>query len=171
MDAIVLQLEIPLETVAHAIRRGRSWGVPVILDAGPPCPNPPKEFFDVDVLSPNEAEAAALTGMAVGDDESAEAAAREMLRRGARAVVIKRGGKGALLATEKECVRLPAHRVNVVDTTAAGDAFTAALAVRLAEGADLRSAVETANRAGALACARFGAQPSMPTRSECEALG
>jgi len=171
LDAILMQLEIPPETVAHAVRLARELNVPVILDAGPPCRRPPDEVFQVAILSPNEAEAAALLGSAVRDLKDAEEAGREMLRRGAGAVVLKLGSNGALLVTQEDCLHVPARRVQVVDTTAAGDAFTAALAVYRAEGLPLPDAVRMANKAGALAVTKLGAQPSMPTRRELEAMG
>jgi ribokinase len=171
LDAILMQLEIPIETVVHTIRLAREINVPVILDAGPPRAQPPDELFRVAILSPNEAEAGALLGCAIRDLKDAEEAGREMLRRGAGAVVLKLGSKGALLVTEEECLHVPAHRVKVVDTTAAGDAFTAALAVCRAEGLALPEAVRMANKAGALATTKLGAQPSMPTRKELEAFG
>ena len=167
-DLFLMQLEIPLPTVAHVVRRAREWGKAVVLDAGPPCPQPPAEVFDVDVLSPNEAEAAALLGRPIASLDDARGAARDLLERGARAVVLKMGARGALLAGASQCVHLPAHRVAVVDTTAAGDAFTAALAVFRAEGRSLTDAAALANRAGALAVTRLGAQPSMPTRRAVE---
>ncbi len=170
LDAILMQLEIPIETVVHAIRLAREINVPVILDAGPALAQPPEEIFRVALLSPNEAEAGALLGCAIRDLKDAEEAGREMLRRGAGAVALKLGSKGALLVTEEECLHVPALAVNVVDTTAAGDAFTAALAVYRAEGLPLPQAVRMANKAGALATTKLGAQPSMPTRAEVDAM-
>jgi len=171
LDAILMQLEIPIETVVHTIRLAREINVPVILDAGPARGQPPDELFRVAILSPNEAEAGALLGCAIRDLKDAEEAGREMLRRGAGAVVLKLGSQGALLVTEDECLHVPAHPVKVVDTTAAGDAFTAALAVYRAEGLALPEAVRMANKAGALATTKLGAQPSMPTRAELDAMG
>ena len=171
LDAILMQLEIPMETVVHTIRLARQINVPVILDAGPVRAQPPDEVFRVAILSPNEAETGALLGSAIRDLKDAEGAGREMLRRGAGAVVLKLGSKGALLVTEDECLHVPAHQVKVVDTTAAGDAFTAALAVYRTEGLALPEAVRMANKAGALATTKLGAQPSMPSREELEAFG
>ena len=171
LDAILMQLEIPMETVVHTIRLARQINVPVILDAGPVRAQPPDEVFRVAILSPNEAETGALLGSAIRDLKDAEGAGREMLHRGAGAVVLKLGSKGALLVTEDECLHVPAHQVKVVDTTAAGDAFTAALAVYRTEGLALPEAVRMANKAGALATTKLGAQPSMPSREELEAFG
>lgn len=170
LDAILMQLEIPMATVARTIQVAKELGVPVIVDAGPPRGDAPPELFGVSILSPNEAEASALLGHSIGGEKGAEAAGRELLGRGAEAVVLKLGSKGALVVTRTDCRHLPANRVQVVDTTAAGDAFTAALAVYRAEGLPLAEAAIRANRAGALACTKLGAQPSMPTRNEVEAF-
>ncbi len=145
-------------------------GVPSIVDAGPPRPFPEDVWRDATILSPNELEAAALVGHPVESEAQAEAAARALLAKGPRAVVIKRGGAGALLATETETRHLPALSVAVVDTTGAGDAFTGALAVAIAEGADLESAVRFANAAGGLATTRWGTMRALPSRSEVDSL-
>jgi ribokinase len=168
----VLQLEVPIETVVHAVRLCRRLGVYTILD---PAPVPPggmaEELFAVDLLTPNESEARALLGWATGVPFDPPRAAAELKARGAKDVVIKLGGQGAF-ASEAAAgsFAVPAHRVNVVDTTAAGDAFTAGLAVARAEGRPLPEAVRLANAAGALCCRGLGAQPSLPMRGEVEAL-
>jgi ribokinase len=164
-DAVVLQLEIPPETVARTIRLAREAGKPTILDAGPPSRPAGPAVFECTVLTPNEAEAAALLDVAPGS-RSPEAMAEELLARGPKAVVIKAGGQGAVVAQGSRLVRIPAYKIDPVDTTAAGDAFTAALAVEWVKGTDLAAATRAANAAGALACLRLGAQPSMPTADE-----
>jgi ribokinase len=170
VDLVLLQLELPHEPIAEVIRLARSQGKPVVLDAGPPCTEPFAEFFDVSVLSPNEFEAEALTGLSVSDERSALRAARLLLAKGPEAVVIKLGARGALLVSAGQERLFPAFRVHTVDTIAAGDAFTAALAASLVEGKELEEAVLFANAAGALATTKPGAQPSMPNRQEIEAL-
>jgi ribokinase len=170
VDIVLLQLELPLQPTARLIELARAAGKQVVLDAGPACRRPLPAFFQVDVLSPNEAETEALTGMSVRDRESALRAAGCLLERGPGAVVLKLGARGALLATRSKSLLLPAHAVKAVDTTAAGDAFTAALAVSLAEGHELAQAVRVAVAAGALAVTKMGAQPSMPTRAELDAF-
>jgi len=167
-DVLLLQFEIPLETVGYAIERAREWRVPVVLDAGPPCPHPPEAVLAVDVLTPNEAEAAALVGRDIVGVPDAEAAARALITRGAGSVVVKLGAQGALLVAPDDCLHVPAHPITPVDTTAAGDAFTAALAVYATEGRSLAEAVRMANSAGALACLKPGAQLAMPTREAVE---
>jgi ribokinase len=96
--------------------------------------------------------------------------AKELLARGPKAVVIKAGGRGAVVADGERVETIPAFKIKPVDTTAAGDAFTAALAIEYVKGADLVAAARTANAAGALACLKLGAQPSMPTADELAAF-
>ncbi len=168
----LLQLEIPADTVLHALELCRRHGVESILDTAPaPRPPAPAGLFAADIVSPNQGEAAALLadGAAqVSDDPSAVADA--LHARGCAAVVLKLGEQGAYLSGPKARALVPGHRVEVVDTTAAGDAFTGALAVGRARGLELRESVELANAAGALACARLGAQPSMPSVEEVARL-
>jgi len=164
-DAVLLQLEIPLETVAAAVQVARAAKVRAILDAGPAADVPEELQRAPDVISPNMLEAEALLGHAVA---SALDAARELVSRGAPACVVKAGSQGCAWASPQGEEHIPATPVKAVDTTAAGDAFTAALAVALAEGKSLPEAARWANFAGALAVTRFGAQPSMPMRWELE---
>jgi ribokinase len=166
--ALLVQLEVPLETVAAAVAVARRHGVLTILDPAPaPAVPLPAELLAVDLLSPNQTEAEALTGIAVAGPAAAERAAALLHQRGARRVVIKLGGQGALaFAGPKDVIHIPAPLVNVVDTTAAGDAFTAALAVALVEGHSLTGATRLACAAGSLATTRAGAQDAMPTRDE-----
>jgi ribokinase len=167
-DLVLLQLELPLDPVAEIINIARRLGTPVVLDAGPPCARPRSEFFDVTVLTPNEAEAEALSGRSITDRASAREVARHLLAEGPEAVVLKLGEDGAFLATRDREEFFPAYSVDVVDTTAAGDAFSAALSVALVDGKRLEDAVPFANAAGALAVTKLGAQPSLPTRRELE---
>jgi ribokinase len=171
LDALLLQLEIPLETVYHAIQRGKERGIPVVLDAGPPQAVPLERLRGVTVLSPNESEAEALTGIAVDDDASARRAAQQLdAATGARHVVLKLGNRGAMMRDDGEYRVVPAYDIDAVDTTAAGDSFTAALTIELARDRPLAEAVAWSNAAGALAATRLGAQPSLPTRAEVESF-
>jgi ribokinase len=171
-DAVILQLEIPLETVAAALTLARKHGVPTILDPSPVPPEGlPEALFDVDILTPNQSEAGLLTGVTVHDWESATRAARALLARGARHVVLKMGADGALiLSGGSDPVRVEAFEVAVVDTTAAGDAFTAGLALQYALGAALPQAARFACAAGSLATTQLGAQPSMPSLAEVRSI-
>jgi ribokinase len=170
--AVVVQLEVPVETVRHAVALGRRFGVYTILDPAPALPGGlPPDLYAVDVLTPNQGEGAAILNVAARDAMNPEAMAAALHGRGAKAVVLKLGDAGALV-TDGEGVawRVAAFPVDIVDTTAAGDAFTGALAVARAEGMPLSQAVRFANAAGALCCEKLGAQPSLPTRAAVDAL-
>lgn len=169
-DALMLQLEVPNEIIIASYQFAKKMGIPTFLDAGPARSFPLEQIRGIDVLSPNETEVLALTGIEVRSIADAELGAAELrFRSDAKAVVIKLGADGALLRTaEGECEHFPARKVNVVDCTAAGDAFMAALMIRYLETNDLRESVTYANLAGALATTRLGAQPSLPTALEIE---
>lgn len=169
-DALMLQLEIPPQTVIAACRLADAQGVPVVIDAGPAQSFPLEELRGVHILTPNETETFALTGIHPETIDAARTAAEILLRRSrAKAVVLKLGDRGALLCSgEGTCEHFPAYRIEAVDATAAGDAFTAAMTVRYAQTGDLRRAVMFGNAAGALAAMTLGAQPSLPTASMIE---
>jgi ribokinase len=169
-DALLLQLESPLETVIHAAALASAQGVPVILNPAPARPLPQELLTLVDVLVPNESETALLTGMPVGNQEEAIAASAALRLAGVGTVILTLGERGALLAGATVSRLLPAFDVDPVDTTAAGDAFLAGLAVALAEGKGLAEAVRWGNAVGALATTRFGAQTSLPARQAVEQL-
>jgi len=168
-DAVVLQQEIPAEAVARTVHLARGLGKPVIVDAGPPREPGDTSVFDCTILTPNEAEAAALLGISPAE-ASPKAMAEELLARGPKAVVIKAGRHGAVVAQGDRLELVPAFHIEPVDTTAAGDAFTAALVLEYVKGTDLVAAARVANAAGALACLKHGAQPSMPTADELAAF-
>ncbi len=166
--ALMTQLEIPLATVVHALRVARANHVLTILNPAPAQPLAAELLDLVDILIPNETEAARMTGIPVSDWASAERAARELNRQGARAVVITLGALGAL-AWDKDCAwRAPAFPVKALDATAAGDAFVAALTVARVQGRAWDAALRQANAAGALTTTKLGAQPALPTRVELE---
>lgn len=169
-DALLVQLEVPLATVEAALAVARRAGVRTILDPAPAPDGPlPAACLDVDLLSPNQSEAEALTGLPVPDAGSAAAVAERLQEQGARAVALKLGEHGALWLDADGSSRLvPTARVDVVDTTAAGDAFTAALAVALARGDDPMTATRFACAAGTLATTRPGAQAAMPTHDDVQ---
>jgi ribokinase len=171
-DALLVQLEVPSETVAAAIAIAKEHGVLTILDPAPaPARDLPAELYGVDVLSPNQSEAEALTGVALSSLANEARAARILQERGAKQVVLKLGDRGAMAVERGQTPqRIAASKVEVVDTTAAGDAFTAALAVGLVEKMSLQEATQFACVAGSLATTRLGAQDAMPSREEVEAL-
>ena len=168
---LLLQLEIPIETVMAAASAGRRAGARVILDPAPAAQVLPAELCrQVDILTPNEVEAAQLAGVSAGrlSLEDAEAIAARLLATGVGAVIVKLGAQGCLVADGQTMSRVAAPVVEAVDTTAAGDVFNAALAVALAEHAALLEACRFAVHAAALSVTRRGAQPSMPLREEVD---
>lgn len=169
-DVLMLQFEIPPQTVIATCRLAAAQGIPVVIDAGPAQDFPLEQLRHVHILTPNETETYALSGIKPKTLGDAKAAARVILRRShAGAVVLKLGGRGALLCyLDGVCEHFPAYPIQVVDTTAAGDAFTAAMAFRYLQTGDLRQAVMFGNAAGALATMRLGAQPSLPTAQAIE---
>jgi ribokinase len=167
-DALLVQLEVPLLTVLGAVHIAKQHGVLTILDPAPAPASPlPEQLYTVDLISPNQSEAESLTGVAVATIADAARAAAVLHKRGVRLVVIKLGEQGALASQlGSKAIHVPAPQVRVVDTTAAGDAFTAALAVALVEGRSLADATRFACAAGSLATTRPGAQDAMPSRVE-----
>lgn len=166
----LFQLETPLATVAAGVELAVRHGARVILNPAPARELPDTLLRRVSVLTPNEIEAEALSGVKVRDPRSAEKAARRLLQRGVEAVIVTLGARGALVASAAGVELVRGFRVRAVDTTAAGDVFNGALAVALGEGRPLREAVRFANAAAAISVTRPGAQPSAPTRAEIERL-
>ncbi|MHC4330523.1 MAG: ribokinase, partial [Planctomycetota bacterium] len=168
--AVVAQLEVPLETVEFAARLANGAGVPFILDPAPAQQLGPELLEMVDVLTPNETEAQILTGIEVTNEDSTRKAAENLLERGVKAVILTMGSTGFLLASSDVSEFVPAIRVDAVDATAAGDAFTGSLVVGLARGKTLADAAFFANHVAALSVTKMGAQSSMPTAEEVESF-
>ncbi|MEQ8849910.1 ribokinase [Botrimarina sp.] len=169
---LLLQLETPLETVAAAARAAASHGLRVVLDPAPAQQLDPSLLGLVDILTPNETEAHRLLGQPrdhVSPEEVAEVASA-LLELGPRAVILKLGERGAWLQQRGRGQAFPAPRVHACDSTAAGDTFNAALAVALAEGAEIDLAIRFANAAAASSVTKPGAQTSAPTRAEVAQL-
>jgi ribokinase len=169
-DALCTVLEIPLEVTEAALRLARRAGKLTVLDAGPPRHCPPDILKLAEIVSPNETELEHLSGEKVSGRVSAREAGEKLLELGVRTVILKLGSDGSMLVTGKGSKHFPAPKVKVVDPTAAGDAFTAALTVQLSAGSSTEEAIQFANLAGALAVTKLGAQPSLPTRDEVEAF-
>jgi ribokinase len=130
---LLLQFEIPMETVLHAAKRYKSKGATVILNPAPARQIPSDLLAHIDILIPNESELALLSNLPVTDIPSAEVAAQEILKRGVKTVIVTLGSRGALLVTETQTIHVDAYQVEVVDTTAAGDAFISGFASKLLE--------------------------------------
>lgn len=180
-DLLLLQLEVPIESVVLAARLARAAGREVILDPAPARDIPAELYPLVSVITPNETEAAILTGCDTKDEAGIARAGVVLLERGARFAVIKAGGRGAYLVDRTGITRVPGYPVEVVDTVAAGDSFNAGLAFALGEFGggkaggglsreSLLAAIPFANAVGGLSTTREGAQSAMPSRAEAEAL-
>ena len=170
-DLCLAQLEIPDETVIAASAAAAKKGVKFALDAGPARAFPLEKLSSVFLLSPNETETRALCGIFPEDEKSAaQAAARLKEICKCEIVAIKLGEKGAFVHARGFSKMVGGYGIDAVDTTAAGDAFTAALSLRLLQGENLLEATRYANAAGALTATRRGAQPSLPTGLEIEAF-
>lgn len=167
-DVVLTQLEVPLPAVERAVALAKELGKLVVLDPAPAGPVPDALLASVDYLTPNETEAETLLGGGIAGLGGVAATAEALLRRGAGCVIITLGKEGALVAMATGQFHVPGRRVEVVDTTAAGDAFAAALAVGLGEGRPLREALDFAVAASALSVTRLGAQPSLPRRDEVD---
>ncbi|MGD6745354.1 ribokinase [Streptomyces sp. BH106] len=164
---VSMMLEIPLETVAEVVRN-LADGTRLVLNPSPPAPLPDEVLAACDPLIVNEHEAKVIAGKDLGDDP--EDWARQLLSLGPRSVVVTLGSEGALVADASGSQRVPAVKVKAVDTTGAGDAFTAALAWRLGTGESLAEAAAYAAKVGAAAVTKEGAQASYPTAEEVSAL-
>lgn len=165
---LLLQLEIPIETVLFAARRGKESGLRVLLNPAPARSLPEELLSLSDFLVPNETELSLLTNQTVNDIESAGKAAKLLLDRGPQTVIVTLGANGALMVTKEMTQHIPPFKVNVVDTTAAGDAFIGGFASALLQNKPLDEAVRNACACGALATTKVGAQPSLPTKEEVE---
>jgi ribokinase len=170
MKCVLLQLEIPLETVIYAAQSSFMNDATVILNPAPARTLPDELLKAVDYLIPNETELTILSGIQVTDVASAEKAARSLQEHGNFTVIVTMGEKGALIVDkfDNEIQHIPPFKIDVVDTTAAGDAFISGFASALLRGVELEEAVKYANACGALAATKFGAQPSLPTKEETE---
>ncbi len=169
-DVLLLQLEVPISASQRAAEIAKSNGATVVLNPAPAQELPDDFLAQVDILTPNEVETESLSGVRVSITTDAERAAKVLLDKGLSAVILTLGERGALLLTSNLTQQVPAYTVEVVDTTAAGDAFCGALATALARGDNLVDAVAFANAAGALAVTVLGAAPSMPTAAQVEAF-
>ena len=164
-SVLLLQLEIPLPAVERAIELAQRRHVRVVLNPAPACPLDAALLSRVDDLIPNQTELALLSGAG-----STREAIEHLRGMGVRRIVVTLGEEGALVVEDGQEIHAPSHRVTVVDTTAAGDAFVGAFAVALSEGRSTREAAAWGTAAGALAVTRAGAQPSLPTRAELASL-
>ena len=169
-DVILTQLEIPMETVEKVVELAGEKNVILILNPAPARQLPDKIFQNVDYLTPNEIELAILSDAPVNTLEELRAAARSLIKRGIKNIIVTTGEKGAHWISESEERVFQTRKVTAKDTTAAGDAFNGALAVALSRGNTIPEAIEYANLVASIAVTRMGAQTSMPTSREVDDL-
>jgi len=167
---LLLQLEIPIESVVAAARLAKEREIKVVIDPAPAQKLPPELYHYCDVLTPNEIEAGLLVGFPVRDEDAAISAAKTLVGRGAKQVIIKMGSKGAYWFDGEKGEFFSTYQVEAVDTVAAGDAFNGGLAVGLAEDLPMEEAMLWGMAAGALSTTKRGAQPSMPDRVSVEKM-
>lgn len=165
-DILLMQLEIPLDTVNYAANLAYEAGRKVILNPAPAARIPDELLAKLYLITPNENEAGLLTGIPVNDFNSAVSAAQNLYRRGVQVVIITLGEKGALLYEDDQAVMIPSPVVQAIDTTAAGDVFNGALVVAISKGFKLYKAVEFACKAASVSVTRLGAQSSAPYLNE-----
>ncbi len=167
-DLILMQLEIPMETVEYVAEQGHRLGKKVILNPAPAHPLSPSLLKHLYMITPNETEAEMISGIKITDEASAIEAAKVLVGMGVQNVIITLGSKGALAYCDKDVEMVPALKVEAVDTTAAGDVFNGSLTVALSEGRSLPEAVRFACKASAISVTRVGAQSSAPYRNEVD---
>ncbi|HGM5491370.1 TPA: ribokinase [Serratia fonticola] len=169
-DALLMQLESPLETVIAAAKLAKQHQTQVILNPAPACELPDELLAMIDMITPNETEAQRLTGVAVNNDADADRAAKILHDKGIGCVIITLGSRGVWLSENGKGKLVPGFKVKAVDTIAAGDTFNGALVTALLEGKVMSDAVRFAHAAAAIAVTRPGAQPSVPWREEIDAF-
>ncbi|WP_308550282.1 ribokinase [uncultured Parabacteroides sp.] len=170
-DLILMQLEVPMETVCFVADIAWQKGKKVILNPAPAHPLPADLLRHLYLITPNETEAEMITGVKITDESSAGEAARLLSEMGVQHVIITLGSKGALIYSDGKAEIVPALKVEAVDTTAAGDVFNGALTVALSEGRSLKEAARFACKASAISVTRVGAQSSAPYRNEVDIFG
>jgi ribokinase len=166
IEILLMQLEIPLETVMHTAKLAKHRGKKVILNPAPAMALPAELLGYLHIITPNKTETETLAGFKINDIHSTKRAAEKIREKGVANVIITLGAQGAYLYNDDGGRLIPTPTVRAVDTTAAGDVFNGALAVAISEGEGLDAAVEFANRAAALSVTKMGAQASAPFRKE-----
>ncbi|MCP4398063.1 MAG: ribokinase [bacterium] len=169
-DLVISVLEIPVEAAARAMELGKKHSVRTLLNPAPATKLDDAILKNIDYLTPNETELRILMGLKPDDSTPTVDLARQLRERGVANLIVTMGERGSLVLTEEGIIDIPHVSVDVVDTTGAGDAFNAGLAVALAEGKPLHDAAKYANCAGAIACTELGVIPSLGTRDQVEQL-
>jgi ribokinase len=169
-DVLLMQLEIPVDTVLYAAKKAFECGKKVLLNPAPARQLPKALFKYLYLLTPNETEAEILTGIKITDQQSAAEAAEKLMASGVQNVIITMGAEGAYFKNQQTELMIPADKVQAADTTAAGDTFNGVLAVEITSGKNWQAAIAVACKAASISVTRMGAQASMPYRHELKIL-
>ena len=167
---IVMQMEIPFKSILEAVTIAKKNNVKVLLNPAPAKPLPDSLLCDIDILTPNETECEIITGIKINSIEDAETAVEYLVKKGVKQVFVTMGEKGVVYNDGEKISHQAPPKTVAVDSTAAGDSFTAAIALKLSEGSEIEEAVRFANQVGALTVSRKGAQASLPTYEEVVSL-
>lgn len=165
-NILLVQLEIPIETVEYAVKKAKNVGMSTILNPAPAASLSDDIFPYLDFITPNETEAELLTGIKVTDVASANRASEILQKKGVKSVIITLGSKGAFVLSDDFTGQIETSKVETQDSTAAGDCFNGALAVAISEGKDIQNAIKLACMAASISVTRMGAQASMPYQYE-----
>ena len=162
-DIVVLQLETPLNTIKYALKKSKELNKYTILNPAPALKLDDEIIKNVDLLTPNETELEIISGVSIEIEEDIQKAAQIMIEKGVKELIVTLGSKGSLYINKEKSIFKKAYKVEAVDTTAAGDSYTAALAVALSKDKNIEEAMDFASKVGALSVLKEGAQSSLPT--------
>lgn len=166
-DIVIMQLEIPLDVVEYTKELAIKEGKTIIVDPAPAVTDIPNHFWKgIDYIKPNETELAILTGLKMETRDEIVQGARMMIEKGVKNVIVTLGGDGCLFVTKETEEFFPSHKVKAIDTTAAGDSFTAAFALALSQGKEYKEAIELGQKVSSIVVTKKGAQTSIPTMEE-----
>ena len=167
-DIVVLQLETPIDTINYALKISKELGKYTILNPAPAVKLDDEIIANVDLLTPNETELEILSGVEINDEDDIKKAAQIMIDKGVKELIVTLGSKGSLYINKERSMFKKAYKVNAIDTTAAGDSYTGALAVAFANEKNIEEAMDFASKVGALSVQKEGAQSSLPMLLDVE---
>lgn len=167
-DIVVLQLETPIETINYALKKSKELGKYTILNPAPAVKLDDEIISNVDLLTPNETELEILSGVDIQTEADIEKAAQIMINKGVKELIVTLGSKGSLYINKEKSIFKKAYKVNAIDTTAAGDSYTGALAVAFANDKNIEESMDFASKVGALSVQKEGAQSSLPTLEDVQ---
>lgn len=169
-DIVVVQLETPLQTIKYSLKKAKELGKYTILNPAPAVKLEDKIIQNVDLLTPNETELEILSGVKIENEEDIQEAANVMIKKGVKELIVTLGSKGSLYINKEVCKFKKAYKVDAIDTTAAGDSYTGALAVALSQNKSIDEAMDFASKVGALCVMKEGAQSSLPSLEDVESF-